>query len=255
VAGVAVSGCLRQVSGDPVPARCRAACGRGVTRIYHVRMPAVNAEPAESAADRAYEFVKRQIVTGGYAGGTLISEGEVSAALRVSRTPVREAFLRLAAEGLLRLYPKRGALVVPVSAAEIHDVLDARLAIEQHAARIAIGAGRHHELAAELRAILAKHDGPQVPRDASRFTELDQQFHGTLVDAAGNRLLAAFYQTLRDRQLRMGTAALLRDPGRYNAILAEHSALADLIDSGDADAVDSTLAAHLAATSAALATL
>jgi DNA-binding GntR family transcriptional regulator len=216
-------------------------------------MPTVNAEPQDSAADRAYSFVKRQIVTGGYGGGTLISEGEVSAAVQVSRTPVREAFLRLATEGLLRLYPKRGALVVPVSAAEIRDVLDARLAIEQHAARTAIGAGRHHELAAQLRAILAEHDGPEAPRDVSRFTELDQQFHGTLVDAADNRLLAGFYGQLRDRQLRMGTAALLRDPGRYDAILAEHAALADLVDGGDVDAVASTLAAHLAATKAALA--
>src|ERR1700760_211505 len=124
--------------------------------------------PPGSAADRAYAFVKRQIVSGSYAGGTLISEGEVSAAVEVSRTPVREAFLRLEVEGLLRLYPKRGALVVPVSASEIRDVLDARLMIEQHAARTAIGTGRHQELAAELRAILGKHSGPDASRDAGR---------------------------------------------------------------------------------------
>ena len=214
-----------------------------------------NGAPPASAADRAYTFVKRQIVSGGYPGGTLISEGEVSTAVEVSRTPVREAFLRLEVEGLLRLYPKRGALVVPVSAGEIRDVLDARLVIEKHAARAAIDEGRHHELAAELRDILGKHDDPAVPRDATRFTELDQQFHVTLVHAADNSLLAGFYATLRDRQLRMGTAALLRDPRRYDAILAEHAALADLIDSGDADAVARTLTAHLTATKAALAAL
>jgi DNA-binding GntR family transcriptional regulator len=208
--------------------------------------------PLESAADRAYTFVKRQIVSGSYAGGTLISEGEVSAAVEVSRTPVREAFLRLEVEGLLRLYPKRGALVVPVSASEIRDVLDARLMIEQHAARTAIGTGRHRELAAELRAILGKQDDPDVPRDAGRFTQIDQQFHGALVNAAGNRLLAGFYATLRDRQLRMGTVALVHDPGRYDAILAEHATLADLIGGGDSEAVASALAAHLAATRAAL---
>lgn len=213
------------------------------------------AAPQTSAADRAYVFVKGQIVSGRYPGGTLISEGEVSAAVEVSRTPVREALLRLEVEGLLRLYPKRGALVVPVSAGEIRDVLDARLVIEQHAARTVIDAGSHHALAEELRAILGKHHDPGAPRDATRFTELDQQFHVALVDAAGNKLLAGFYATLRDRQLRMGTAALLRDPHRYDAILAEHSALADLIDGGDADAVASTLAAHLAASKAALAAL
>jgi DNA-binding GntR family transcriptional regulator len=209
-------------------------------------------DPQESAAQRAYAFVKRQIVSGNYVGGTLISEGEVSAAVEVSRTPVREAFLRLEVDGLLRLYPKRGALVVPVSAAEIRDVLDARMAIEQHAARTVIGAGRHHELATGLRAILGVHHDPDVPRDIGRFTEIDQQFHGGLVAAAGNRLLSGFYATLRDRQLRMVTAALLRDPDRYDAILAEHAALADLIDQGDAEGVASMIAAHLAATRAAL---
>jgi DNA-binding GntR family transcriptional regulator len=211
--------------------------------------------PQESAADRAYAFVKRQIISGAYAGGTLISEGEVSAAVEVSRTPIREAFLRLEAEGLLRLYPKRGALVVPVSSSEIRDVLDARLVVEQHAVRRAIEAGRHHELAAELRAVLGKHDDPQAPQDAGRFTDLDQQFHFALVDAAGNALLAGFYRTLRDRQLRMGIAALLRDPGRYDAILAEHATLADLIDAGDAEVAVGALASHIAATKAALTAL
>ena len=106
-----------------------------------------------------------------------------------------------------------------------------------------------------MRAILAKHDDDASPHDATRSTEIDQQFHGTIVGAAGNRLLTGFYAALRDRQLRMGAAALLRDPGRYNAILGEHAAIADLIHRGDVDAVASELARHLAATKAALASL
>jgi DNA-binding GntR family transcriptional regulator len=219
------------------------------------QVPAGNAgeAPLLSAADRAYAFVKQQIITGAYAGGTLISEGEVAAAVQVSRTPIREAFLRLEVEGLLRLYPKRGALVVPVSSSEIRDVLDARLAVEQHAARRVIEAGHHHELAAELRAVLARHADPGVPPDARRFTDADQQFHCALVNAAGNALLTGFYQTLRDRQLRMGVAALRRAPGRHDTILAEHAALADLMDAGDVEAVATTLASHIAATRSALA--
>jgi DNA-binding GntR family transcriptional regulator len=53
----------------------------------------------------------------------------------------------------------------------------------------------------------------------------------------------------------MGIAALLRDPGRYGAILAEHATLADLMDTGDAEAVAGTLASHIAATRAALSAL
>jgi DNA-binding GntR family transcriptional regulator len=214
-------------------------------------VPGVRA--TESAAERAYSFVKNRIVTGSYPGGTLISEGEVSEALQISRTPVREAFLRLSVEGLLGLYPKRGALVVPVSASEIRDVLDARLVIEAHAARTVIANGRHREVAAELRAVLDKHSTPGMLRDPHRSTELDHQFHGALVDAAGNRLLSDFYAALRDRQLRMGTDALHRDPHRHAAILAEHAMLADLINAGDTEATASAIADHLAATRAALA--
>jgi DNA-binding GntR family transcriptional regulator len=142
-----------------------------------------------------------------------------------------------------------------VSSSEIRDVLDARLAVEQHAVRRVIEAGRHRELATELRAILARHDEPGARPDASRFTDLDQRFHCALVDAAGNALLTGFYQALRDRQLRMGVAALVRDPGRPGTILAEHAALADLMEAGDGDAAAGELARHIAATRAALTAL
>ncbi len=87
-----------------------------------------------TAKDRALEYVKTQVLTGAFPGGELISEGDVATALGMSRTPVREAFLRLEAEGLLRLYPQRGALVVPVSPDEVRAVIEARLVLEQFAA-------------------------------------------------------------------------------------------------------------------------
>src|SRR6201990_2450236 len=92
-----------------------------------------------AAKDRAHDYVKRQVLTGAFPGGELISEGEVAAALGMSRTPVREAFLRLEAEGLLRLYPQRGALVVPVSSDEARAGGDGRLVLEEFAARKVIG--------------------------------------------------------------------------------------------------------------------
>ena len=87
-----------------------------------------------SAATRAYDHLKRAILEGTHPGGTLLTEGDVAERLGVSRTPVREALLRLEAEGLVRLYPKKGALVVPVSAQEAHDVVEARALIEEWAA-------------------------------------------------------------------------------------------------------------------------
>ena len=83
-----------------------------------------------SATEQAYRHVKSRVLDGSLPGGSMTSEGEIAEQLGVSRTPVREAFLRLEAEGLLRLYPKRGALVVPVAPGEADDVLAARLLVE-----------------------------------------------------------------------------------------------------------------------------
>src|SRR5829696_7927430 len=87
-----------------------------------------------SAAQLAYDYVKARLLDGRFAGGTLLSENDIAQRLNVSRTPVRQAFVQLEAEGLLELYPRRGALVVPISPSEAEDVLEARMLIEQHAA-------------------------------------------------------------------------------------------------------------------------
>src|SRR3954466_12275201 len=87
-----------------------------------------------TATSRAYDHLKQAILDRAYPGGALLSEGEVAAQVGVSRTPVREALLRLEAEGLVRLYPKRGALVLPVSPKEISDVLETRELVETFAA-------------------------------------------------------------------------------------------------------------------------
>ena len=105
-----------------------------------------------SAATRAYDHLKRAILEGTHPGGTLLTEGDVAERLGVSRTPVREALLRLEAEGLVRLYPKKGALVVPVSAQEAHDVVEARALIEEWAAERAWP--RRAEIAPELELLL-----------------------------------------------------------------------------------------------------
>src|SRR5690349_23388986 len=87
-----------------------------------------------SATTRVYQHLKRAILEQLHPGGTLLTEAEIAEAVGVSRTPVREALLRLEAEGLVALYPKRGALVLPVSAQEVDEVIEARTLIEGHAA-------------------------------------------------------------------------------------------------------------------------
>jgi DNA-binding GntR family transcriptional regulator len=205
---------------------------------------------AMSATERAYGHTKARVLDGTYPGGSLITEGEISEAVGVSRTPVREAFLRLQAEGLLRLYPKRGALVVPVSPGEINDVMETRGMIERFAVDKVIASGDHREVGARLRDALGQQR--RLRKSPESFNEADREFHGLVVAATGNQVITDLYAALRDRQVRMGLTTLRRDPHRVDRILAEHAALADAITKGDRDAACRCLTDHLHGTEQAL---
>jgi DNA-binding GntR family transcriptional regulator len=211
--------------------------------------PAVSPEPRATATERAYAATKERILDGRFAGGELISEGDVAELVGLSRTPVREAFLRLEAEGLLRLYPKRGALVVPVSPGEVEDVIETRLLVERHAVeRIGTASAA---LVMALEAEIAAQERLAAAGDARGFVDSDRRFHRLLVEATGNAILLALHDSLRDRQSRMGLTALSADGDRTGGIVAEHRALVTALAAGDAEA-GALLAGHLERTRALL---
>jgi DNA-binding GntR family transcriptional regulator len=199
-----------------------------------------------AAADRAYAFAKGRILNGRFPGGTFITEGNVAAAVGLSRTPVREAFSRLASEGLLKVYPKRGALVVPVSAAEVESVMEARLVVEQFAIEKVIEYGTN--LGSGPADAIAKQERFAAVGDLRKFIETDHKFHRLFVAAADNPILLQLHDSMRDRQHRMGLAALARDDARTLKALDEHRALVGVVEAGDADDARMIIRAHLHAT-------
>jgi len=191
------------------------------TPVLHVK--SVRYECNMAAADRAYSYAKERILDGRFSGGEIISEGEIASGAGMSRTPVREAFLRLANEGLLRLYPKRGALVVPVSIVEVESVLETRLLVERHAiGKVVVN---EIELAEALDASLAVQEHLLESGETTAFVEADREFHRIFVAAAGNPILLELHDSLRDRQSRMGVAAIARDAARKRSIVTEHREL------------------------------
>jgi DNA-binding GntR family transcriptional regulator len=203
-----------------------------------------------AAKDRAHDYVKRQVLTGAFPGGELISEGEVAAALGMSRTPVREAFLRLEAEGLLRLYPQRGALVVPVSSGESRAVIEARLVLEQFAVRKVIGRGAavRASVFERLSAELQRQRDAVAQSDWEEFSDADRAFHDVTLQESGNAIVAGFYSSLRDRQTRMIREMVIHDHHRITTILDEHRVIAEAVRDGDLQRTDEALRMHLAST-------
>lgn len=205
----------------------------------------------QPAADRAYRYVKAGLLDGSYADGHLLSEGEIATDLEMSRTPVREAFLQLQAEGFLRLYPKRGALVVPVTPTEARALMEARLALESFA--IDKLAGQGPETLRSIGDELTHHPACDAAElsDADMH-ETDRAFHAHLVSAAGNPVVTDLYNALRDRQLRITATARTHEPPRRTTVTHQHTQLARAVRDGDPDLAKTRLREHLVHTVRAL---
>lgn len=182
-----------------------------------------------SAHQRAYDHLKERLITGGFDEGVFITEVAVAEEVGISRTPVREALLRLDAEKLLMLVPGRGAFIPQITERTMREVMEARELIETHAvAQLAAGADG---LVSGLRGLLDEQS--RCNGDAASFIDCDRQFHQRIIDAAGNHLLSELYVSLRDRQTRMGLRAVLANEERVERVVHEHTAIVDAIEAND----------------------
>ncbi|MBJ3805831.1 GntR family transcriptional regulator [Streptomyces flavofungini] len=195
------------------------------------------------AAERVYAHVKQGVLERRYEGGTLLTEGELAEAVGVSRTPVREALLKLEVEGLLRLYPKKGALVLPVSAQEIADVVETRLLVETHSVRKVVPAPPG--LIDRLTALLEQQREQAAAGDLAAAATTDRCFHAEIVRGGGNAILSRLYDQLRDRQLRMGVAVMHSHPDRIAKTLAEHEEILAALTAEDAEAAVAVVTRHV----------
>ncbi|MFI5868466.1 GntR family transcriptional regulator [Streptomyces sp. NPDC051546] len=196
----------------------------------------------EPSADRAYREIKARLLDGRHPGGSLLSEGAYATELGMSRTPVREAFLRLQAEEFLSLYPKRGALVVPITPGEARHVLQARLLLESFALDTIVARGP--DALARLGGSLATEAVDTPSAQDALF--IGRTFHTRLMTAAGNPVLASVHEKLWDQQIRIA-AASMAGPGHPHDDVLEHAEIAAAIQAGHAPLAHELLHAHATA--------
>ncbi|MFC9953012.1 GntR family transcriptional regulator [Streptomyces prasinus] len=149
----------------------------------------------------------------------------------------------VAPEGLIRLYPKKGALVLPVSAQEIADVVETRLLVEEHAVRKAVPAPPG--LIERLEALLARQREQAAAGDFAAASVTDRCFHAEIVRSGGNEILSRLYDQLRDRQLRMGVAVMHSHPDRIAKTLSEHQEILEALRAGDPEAAAEVVHRHV----------
>ena len=196
-----------------------------------------------SAARRAYDFAKWAILSSVYNAGDVITEGGLAHEVGVSRTPAREALLRLEVEGLVLLQPKKGAVVATYSPHAMDDVLEARVLVENHTARKSFAA--RTTLLPEVEAAHEQMKQRRREQDTAGFTEVDRVFHELIVDAADNAVLSAIYRMLRERQTLFTSAMVRGRVDRMDAAIAEHDRILEALRGDDEDAFCQVVNDHL----------
>ena len=195
------------------------------------------------ARDRVYAYLREQILRGAIKGGSFVEEEQISLAVGVSRTPVREAFHRLEAERFIDLLPRRGALVRQVTVQELVQVYEARRMIETYVIRRICEEGR--TVPPSLDALLARMRTLAQTRDHNAQAEENRRFHRMLVALTGNDVILDLYDTLGARQQRVAISALAADPARLPMIHDQHEALLKALRARDAEGASAILAEHL----------
>ncbi len=199
--------------------------------------------PRANAAQRAYDFAKWAILNAVYAAGEAVTVTSLAGEVGLGRSPVREALLRLEAEGLVRIVPGRGAVVASFSQQEMEDVLEARILVENYTA--ARSFENRSQFLPELLRVHEEMKRRRRERDTAGFTDADRRFHEIIVDGARNTVLSEMYRSLRERQTLFTSAMVRGRSDRMDAAIAEHDGIIEKLQGDDEDAFIEVLNAHL----------
>ena len=205
----------------------------------------MNARPLEraSTATRVADVLRERIASGVAAPSSRIVELEVARELGVSRSPVREALLRLSEEGLVAILPYRGAIVVPLQRRRFVELTEFRLALENFAIERLIERGDDRALT-RLQAHVDAIRLALRTRDRERIVNEDLAMHRALVAAASNALLERAYDGLL-AQIRLYIGVTSARYERAEDLAEEHEALLDAVRRRDAAAARELLASHV----------
>lgn len=186
------------------------------------------------ASDAAYDAIKGWIQSGETPPGSLIDEGEAAKRLTMSRTPVREALLRLQSEGFVEIGRGKGIRVLPLSASDMRDIYQVISGLEVVAVSLL---ARRKPALDDLEELIASTRTMEIAlevRDIDAWGEADERFHRELMRLSHNRKLHSVGCHLRDfaKRAHMVAVRLQSDAYRIGST-KNHATLVDLILSGD----------------------
>lgn len=197
-------------------------------------------------AERVYLELRSRIMARDLPPGTVLTLRQVAEIFEVSATPVRDAFLRLQNDGLVRYGGKQGVTVVGLGRDDISDYFGARLALESYAARVS-AAGASAEYVVEMREIAGEFPDTfegDTYTDYDRFQRLDNRFHINVIAATHNKRLVAMYQAL-NIHLHLARIYQREVEQRATANHNEHLAILSALEAHDPDSMVKAVELHI----------
>ncbi|MBB6671386.1 GntR family transcriptional regulator [Cohnella nanjingensis] len=202
------------------------------------RMP-----PSTSAREAVYAKLRHQILILELPPGTALSEKDASLAFGVSRTPVRESFVRLAQEGLVQVLPQRGTFVSLIDSELVEEARFMREQLEKAVIRLACESFPEDRLEA-LEENLREQRESMARTDDKRMFELDEAFHRTIFE--GCRKLNT-WAAIQQMNVHLNRSRLLRlvTDHQWSHLYAQHEQMAIAIRNRDADRAERVMREHL----------
>ena len=196
-----------------------------------------------TASSMIYSDLRAQLLSLKRRPAEAISEAEIALSYGVSRTPVREAILKLSDEGLLEIFPQSGIIVSRIAVAALPEAIIIRKALEETTARLAAERATSSQIMA-LRAILERQREAEAAKDSEAFHQADEAFHATIAEIAGHPGIWKLIQQVKvhvDRYRRL----TLPQRGRIAQVITEHEVIVTAIEAHDQARARTAMDHHL----------
>lgn len=196
-----------------------------------------------SLTDEIADIVRERILKGEYKIGEKIKENQIASELRVSRTPIREAFKQLENEGLIDYVPNRGCFAKGFTRQDIEDLYAVRKALEVLAVEWAVNRITPEQIE-ELQEQLDLMEFYTGKQDGKKVLEINSDFHSVIYNAAGSRFMAQVLRSYKE-YIEQTRKALGCDQASLKEILSEHRMIFEMIKARDVEAAKASMSKHL----------
>ncbi|MES2784838.1 MAG: GntR family transcriptional regulator [Pseudomonadota bacterium] len=198
----------------------------------------LHVERPQLLTDLAYNRLREGIVAGELKLGEQVSEAQLAQRMGISKTPVREALVRLKMEGLVDIQPQRGTFVFKLTPEQVGQLCRYRAMIETAALRESVRADRAG-LVERLRGHVREMHESEAAPDLQRLSRIDMNFHFEFLACCPNPYLRAAYEQIRYQLI------ALRHRSPIDNMVDSHQVLIDLVDGSDIEAAAQQLQAHV----------